>query len=295
MPNYTQNTVVSPAVFEGRHPFWDLPLVLYYNFVGDPQRWITRFPMGDSEHVVGDEADRTVPHRWDADNEQQIRDEHPGGPFIDESFGGTNLVVEEDGGARVKGVPGIVSGGIGLSLATGAVVQAASVSFGDNFGVPATFGPTLTVSGRVPTLLGGSTRAEMFIGLTSKVSAVTSVTFTPSKLAGFTIAPNGAITCVSQDQTTTTSTASGRTLTADDQWRVFVVDMTDLNNILAFIDGYWVAGTTQFDGTEMSATDYMQPLLQVSKAHYHGTQVPGAGLGELRIRDMRLSGRLVST
>ena len=88
-----------------------------------------------------------------------------------------------------------------------------------------------------------------------------------SKFAAFSLTSDGVIKCETDDNTTDTApVTSGTTATADDQYRIARIDMSDLTSVKFYLDGVRVASGTTFDMSALAATDGLQPFIQAYKA-----------------------------
>ena len=105
--------------------------------------------------------------------------------------------------------------------------------------------------------------------------------------AWFRLDGSGAIKIETDDTTNDNDdVATGTTAVADDQYRIFRIDLSDLDNVKFYIDGTRVAASTTFDMSNLLVTERFQPYFCILKAS-------GTSVGTLEIDYCRVWGTRV--
>jgi len=171
----------------------------------------------------------------------------------------------------VAGVANAANGVMACTLTSASQKQDAGLYFGDqrNFSVEqgCIFEARVKLS-VLPTLV-----AEAVIGLYGDWADGPDAI---SESIAFDADGSGAITCGTDDDTTDSGQISTGVTATNAQWKIYRIDMTDVTNVLFFIDGVGVATGTTFAYAATGANAILQPYLGLYKAS-------GAGVGTMQV------------
>jgi len=121
---------------------------------------------------------------------------------------------------------------------------------------------------------------EVFVGMVTAGSAVSASAAAVDGFAdnvGFRLGGGGQATnsifLESDDGTTDNDDVDSGIDFTDGSWHTLKIDMTDLSNILFYVDGVLANNGNTFDADQMAATDYLEPFILFSRTNAGGTEV----------------------
>jgi hypothetical protein len=157
-------------------------------------------------------------------------------------------------------------------------VQAALLSLGGTNAISPTKGPVMEARVKITLASGAAFDAasvyEVIVGMCTAGTAANAgagyfdgiVDNVGFRLGGGTLG-NNSILCESDDGTTDTAPNDSGIDFTSGTYHIYKIDMTDLSNVLFFVDGVNANNGKTFDISVMAAGDYLEPWIQMARTN----------------------------